>query len=290
MKDSYSQLPSKTVKIINEIPEDVKNSVLYVMETGYLTSESCPSSSRMQTDSFFFIYVIHGKGIVEYDGSVYNALSGQCVFLDSRHPHLYRPDPEDPWEVIWVKFNGNSARYYYSKFTSRKCCVFIPQNPADIKAIMTKIVSNNVHKCENTEIINTKLLTDLLTSVLINYCIYTNNMDKFMSKLYAIKDYLDRHFTESINLDSLEERFYISKYYLTREFKKEFGVTIIKYILNKRIEYAKELLKFTDKTIDEISEICGFNDQSYFSKQFKKYENVTCLEYRKNQQTEKNIC
>ncbi|MDE6103821.1 MAG: AraC family transcriptional regulator, partial [Oscillospiraceae bacterium] len=106
--------------------------------------------------------------------------------------------------------------------------------------------------------------------------------DKSKYKIFSVRDYLDKHFTDAINLDDLAERFYISKFYLTREFKKEFGITIIHYILNKRMEYAKELLTFTDKTVEEISEICGFNDQSYFSRQFKKSENITCMSYRKN--------
>ncbi|MBQ3939804.1 MAG: helix-turn-helix transcriptional regulator, partial [Oscillospiraceae bacterium] len=53
------------------------------------------------------------------------------------------------------------------------------------------------------------------------------------------------------------------------------------YIISKRINYAKRLLRFTDKPVEEISELCGFNDQSYFSKQFKKAENVTCLAFRR---------
>ena len=53
------------------------------------------------------------------------------------------------------------------------------------------------------------------------------------------------------------------------------------HIIALRINYAKRLLRFTDKSVEEISVLCGFNDQSYFSKQFKKAENVTCLAFRR---------
>ena len=73
----------------------------------------------------------------------------------------------------------------------------------------------------------------------------------------------------------------MSKFYLTKEFKKAYGVTISKYIISRRINYAKRLLRFTEKPIDEISEICGFYDTSYFNKQFKASEDITPFKYRK---------
>lgn len=282
LQNSLDYFSQKDIQITNTVSKDTEKSVLYIHQAGYFSSETCPSSKRFQLDSFFFLYVVSGKGIVEYDGSIYNASAGQCLFLNCCNPHSYRSDPEDPWEVMWLRFNGTSAQYYYSLFTREKCCVFIPNNPQSIKIILSQIINNNTHKTENTEIINAKLLTDLLTSIVTGYCIYKECSDKSKYKIFSVRDYLDKHFTDAINLDDLAERFYISKFYLTREFKKEFGITIIRYILNKRMEYAKELLTFTDKTVEEISEICGFNDQSYFSRQFKKSENETCMSYRKN--------
>lgn len=281
MQNSFNYFSPKDIRINNIVSKDAENSLLHIHETGYLTSESVPPSKRFQMDAFFFLYVVSGKGIVEYDGSVYKADSKQCIFLDCRRPHSYQSDPDDPWEVMWLRFNGISAQYYYSLFTREKCCVFIPNNPQVIKIIISQIINNNNQKSEHTEVLNAKLITDLMTSIITEYCIYKDCSDKSKYKIFSVIEYLDKNFTESINLDDLAERFYISKFYLTREFKKEFGITIIQYIINKRIEYAKELLTFTDKTIEEISEICGFHDQCYFSKQFKKAENVTCLSYRK---------
>lgn len=48
-----------------------------------------------------------------------------------------------------------------------------------------------------------------------------------------------------------------------------------------KINYAKHLLRFSDMSIEEIAHLCGFNDQSYFARQFKKSENMTCFAYRK---------
>ena len=100
-------------------------------------------------------------------------------------------------------------------------------------------------------------------------------------KLYQILAYINEHFDESVNLDSLANRFYVSKYHLSREFKKEFNQTIIQYLLNKRITYAKELLRFTDMSIGEIAQKCGIGDMNYFNKVFRKVEGSTASEYRR---------
>lgn len=69
------------------------------------------------------------------------------------------------------------------------------------------------------------------------------------SKLKQILHYLDEHYTETISLDFLAEEFYISKYYLAREFKKEYGTTIIRYVLAKKnhpCQRASALQQFLD--------------------------------------------
>ena len=87
--------------------------------------------------------------------------------------------------------------------------------------------------------------------------------------------------TENISLDQLAEQFFISKYYLSREFKKEFGTTVIQYVLAKRINNAKELLRYSNSSIEEIAHLCGIDDASYFNKVFRKMEGCTASEYRK---------
>lgn len=281
MSSSNDFFNGKFVHIDNIIKKEISDIMLHVTHAGYFTSDNCPRQKKTTDGDFFFMITTKGKGIVKYNDVLNNVSEGECVFLDCRLPHYYLPEPEDPWEVTWINFNGPSAEYYYETFLKQKGNVFVPQNFEIIRVILTKIVDNNLHRSEATDMLNAKLVTDLLTSAILNNNTYDDCTNKSKHKLFTIREYLDNNFTDQINLDELAENFFISKFYLTREFKKTFGTTIIQYILNKRIEYAKELLTYTNKSIEEISEACGFNDQSYFSRQFRKAENTTCLAYRK---------
>lgn len=268
------------IRIRNTPTINAANNLLYVQEVGCLPSELAGKTLLKQIDSYLIIFVLKGQGYVKYDGVEYRVSEGQGVFIDCKTEHAYRSDTKNPWEVLWLHFNGNSAAYYYRIFQKEGCCVFFPQCIKDLTSIVYEIIANNAHKTSNTEIINSKLITDILTMILSNPSIQGPNED-YSYQMKSVKEYIDSHFTESINLDELSGAFYMNKYYLTREFKKEYGETIFQHIINRRINYAKELLLSTDKTIEEIALLSGFNDQCYFSRQFKKIVGVSSLNYRR---------
>ncbi|MBO4887292.1 MAG: helix-turn-helix domain-containing protein [Firmicutes bacterium] len=68
--------------------------------------------------------------------------------------------------------------------------------------------------------------------------------------------------------------------YLTSKFKAETGKTIGEYILSQQMEYAKTLLKSTNRPVQEIAEQLGFATQSHFGKRFREYTGCSPSEYR----------
>lgn len=99
--------------------------------------------------------------------------------------------------------------------------------------------------------------------------------------LQNVKDYLDQHYAEKISLDNLAEIFYINKFYLTRIFKEQFGLSVSNYLLSVRITHAKQLLRFSDFSIEKIGQECGIDDSNYFSRIFKRVEGISPGEFRK---------
>lgn len=271
----------KIIRLRSTPTKHTKNNLLYMQEVGILPSESAGYTKRKQIDSYLIILVDKGKGFIEINNTEYIMNKGQCAFIDCKIEHSYKCDKNDPWEVKWLHFNGISAKYYFDLFSKESCCVFTPRLINVLNAKVCEIITNNAHKNNKTEIINANLITDILTAILTNEVIPENG-EKSVNQMKSVKEYIDNHFTESINLDKISSEFYMNKYYITREFKKEYGETIFQHIIRRRIDYAKELLATTNKTIDEISHLCGFNDQCYFSRQFKKIEGISSLNYRKN--------
>lgn len=99
-------------------------------------------------------------------------------------------------------------------------------------------------------------------------------------KLKKATDYIKSHFNEDISLSLVSEHLQVSEAYLSRLFTKETDESFIKYLTRLRIEKAKELLKCSDLTINEISILVGYNNQEHFSRVFKKYEGYSPNRFR----------
>lgn len=83
--------------------------------------------------------------------------------------------------------------------------------------------------------------------------------------------YFEDHYAEKISLDGIAENMYLSPFYISRIFKSEIGDTPIHYLINIRLERAKELLEsgFAG-SVQEVAAQVGYDDVYHFSKLFKK--------------------
>lgn len=105
------------------------------------------------------------------------------------------------------------------------------------------------------------------------------------SVLINVKSYIENNYMNSqLSTHFLSKQFCISLGYLSASYKKEFGITISKHIISLRMDYAKELLLKTRLCIMDIAQNCGFNNQSYFMRTFKKYEECTPSEFHEKLQ------
>ena len=94
--------------------------------------------------------------------------------------------------------------------------------------------------------------------------------------------YIDQHYTEKITLEQVAAQSHVNNTYMSELFKKEIGITLNDYINNRRVIHACERLRFSNCSMGEIAEQCGFSDQNYFTKVFKKFLNTTPSSYRAN--------
>lgn len=99
-----------------------------------------------------------------------------------------------------------------------------------------------------------------------------------------VRRYIDNHFKENLTLDQLAEMVHISKYYLAHTFQEEFHTSPISYLIARRIQESRFLLRETDLSLSQIAQILGFSSLSYFSQSFRRLEGVSPIEYRKHRQ------
>lgn len=230
---------------------------------------------------------------------IYFLISGQCEFfiqdktflisqnsiifipIDVIHRNTYNSKNCERIIInISEKYiNPNLSTQIQKIFEKR---VFVPDNFEFIKSLITKI-GNEYKKGDE---ISTELIKAYLTELFSYFIRNENNYVTITTSNPAIErlvKYINANFNQSITLESSANILNLNISYLSRLFSKNTGFNFKEYLLTIRIKNAKNMLKNTNNSIKQIAYDCGFNDSNYFSKTFKKFTNLTPLQYRKHE-------
>ena len=94
-------------------------------------------------------------------------------------------------------------------------------------------------------------------------------------------DYIESNLHMPLRIDEVAEHVNLSAGYLSVLFRRETGTAFSDYVLRRRIDTAQNMLRYSDYTSTEISEILAFSSQSYFIRCFRKQAGMTPSEYRR---------
>ena len=100
--------------------------------------------------------------------------------------------------------------------------------------------------------------------------------------LMQVTNYVQHNLSRPVDVDDLAKTLFISRTHLASRFKQETGMTLTDFILGEKVEEAKRLLRYSDKSLTLIANYLGFSSQSHFTRIFKKYSGQTPREYREN--------
>lgn len=138
---------------------------------------------------------------------------------------------------------------------------------------------------ETVKAINRNMIFSYINimKVLAEYLTSTNKsfeQNENLPKLVA--EYINKNYPYKISLSILSQKFECCNATLTNSFKKEYKMSIMTYISKIRLKKAAEMLQKSRKSIKEISNLCGFSDQNYFSKVFSKHYGCSPSKFKNN--------
>lgn len=268
-------------RILYTPSEFARTNLFYLQEIGSLQAIKPHISKRQNLMSYLFFYITSGSGILNYDGKEYSISAGDCVFINCQTPYFHQSSC-DLWSLNWIHFYGPNIHSIYLKYMERGGQpVFHP----DTLSRLDNHWQHLQHLALSSDYIRDMRINEHLFSIitLIMEESWNPNAKLLSSKqqsLIDVKEYLDAHYAEKITLDKLSDEFLINKYYLERIFKEQFGASIMNYLLSIRITHAKQLLRFSDKSVEQIGLECGISPLYYFSRIFKQTEGMSPSEYR----------
>lgn len=261
-----------------------KNNLLYVQEVGTLQSLQPHRCVREKLDSFLLMIVTEGKGSLAIGGKHVDVEAGDCAWIDCMEHYEHISDADNAWKLAWVHFNGRSARSFYELFLkyNQNANVFHVSNVVSFTDTIKELRSKQAEKNVLSEIVCGELLLHLLHMVLGT--IAGASMAESESEQQAageIREFINEQYVEKNVFTLLEEAFSKSISDLNAIFGKAYGISMEEYISNRRYNAAKELLRFSVKSMEAVAEESGIGDLIAMQQLFRDNEGMSAEEYRK---------
>ena len=233
------------------------------------------------------VLLLTGSGSYYVEGSNYQLISGDIVLVGSRCVHKPHFDPGIIYERIILYISpellrqGSSSDYSLEDiFSGKKSHVLRPSDT--FRRRMLSLTAQLEEEMSGTEPGSSVLARCTLFEILVRI---GREMTEDISSLpapFSPKDekireilrYIDRNLSEELSIDALASKFYISKYHMMRRFREETGSSIHTYLSDKRLLWARDMIKDGVSATDACFR-SGFRSYSAFSRAFGKLFGVT---------------
>ena len=218
---------------------------------------------------YYLLHLIEkGEGYIERNGIKTHLSAGNAFLIRPDEVTLYCSDEDNPWEYVWIAFDGAFAKTLIERTTDKLCMEY---QKSGLIALKTAMGRDNLDylTCLN-------LLFEVLNA--IKTASKTQEMDEISTALH----YLENNYFCHISITALAAQFGFSRAYFSTLFVKRTGETPYDYLTKIRIERAKEYLKQGQHSIEEIAYSVGFTSLQRFSEAFKKRSGLSPLQYRKS--------
>lgn len=232
-------------------------------------------------NSYCILYSSNSHGKLYYKNNTYTIKAHSVLFIDCNFSHRIELSGTEKSDFQVAYLNGSSIRYLYNLFTENDFFICDLQPLSDIPFIFKKLLKSCKHDSKYSELIISNLISNLLTSLLLNKESNFNLENNAPKYILDIKSLLDHNYAHSYSLSELAKQHNINKYKLVRDFTNYISISPINYLIKRRIEIAKKLLKTTTLSINEISYSVGIQNTNHFINLFRKTTNTTPLNYRK---------
>lgn len=225
-------------------------------------------------------YILKGKGVFIISGNSYELSEDDIFFCPINTTYSYFQNSDEPWEYIWVGFNGHCAKELSEK------SLFDNQNPTfrNMNKQILQVFLNFFSQDLNMYVSELFLKAEMYK--LFALFIQIRNPETLPIKkqksidIVKIMEYIENNFQNpSLSTAYIAQKFYINSNYLSKKFSERTKIPISKYIMFLRLKKASELLMSSGLSIKEIALKVGYTDPFFFSNLFKKYYNVAPKHY-----------
>ncbi len=229
---------------------------------GHQDCEPCHSYGPAIRVNYLIHCVLKGEGVLNAPNGDFRVKQGQIFLIKPGDVNTYEADEKNPWEYIWVEFNGKIAE----KLKEIDC----PVIDCDTSIFL------NLWNIRNIEEFKEEYAVSYLFS-LIPALLRKEDKKDITGK---IKNYINSNYMLDVNVENLSCNMGYTRQHISRVFKKDMGMSVQQYLIKTRLENAQKML-LKGFSVYETAFMCGYNDAFNFSKSFKSMYNISPKQWQK---------
>lgn len=233
--------------------------------------------------SYLLVFTMEGAGKLVYNEKEETVHAGEGFLIDCSRPHSYQTI-RGHWNFVSIHLDGASMQEFFRLFSQNGSVTFSYSSGSKLDLYLRELLGLQGHFTRHKNLLVNRILTDLMTELVFQQKNKdsTNRGHNAAPFVESARDYIHIHFQENLTVDTLAEYFHVSKFHFSREFKRATGYSPYQYLSNYRLNYSKDLLKYSTYSISEIAEKSGFSSQQNFQVFFKNKEHCSPSFFRKS--------
>ncbi|MBP1989928.1 AraC family transcriptional regulator [Paenibacillus eucommiae] len=254
---------------------------------GYEYDEPAGLANREQGRVDFLLSYLHRGTMKVKIANQEQIISAGTVFIGKPYERQYYAKiGEEPTESYWLHFTGYGVTELLIKAKLWGDSFFVTGINDDIPRLFERIIEEEAERQINFEHISASLLQELIFTISRNISIkeQIKDMNPRELDLHTSFNLLHKNYAKKLTVTELAAHIGLSTSRYTSVFKQYTGLSPQQYLIQYRLQKAKELINNTQLNIRQIAALVGFDDQMYFSRLFKKYEHMSPIEFRKKSQ------
>lgn len=233
--------------------------------------------SHMHTDYFELTIVTEGRGIVSTNNIDTEVSKGDIYLSLPYDTHKITSSTSDPLQFDFLSFNTTDPQQI-DKLATIQSTFKYPKLRSFTDDFISKLANLIIKEFSSQSILSEKIVSSLLNLIIlysINNFHQSRNVVKYSLQApdilcYQVMNYIDTHLTTLKNLEQVSEVFNYNYSYLSMLFKKITKTSISDFFIQKKFDYAKQLI-IEGKKVYEVANILNYSNQYTFSKGFKKH-------------------
>ncbi len=257
---------------------------LYLVHCGQQQCTPGYTYNHKVPNEYHVHFILEGKGVLEINDKLYHLKKDDIFLIPKDHPIHYFADDENPWEYMWITFDGEMAATYLShmELTADTPVIHSTIPNKVYMPIIQKILDTNELTFAN-EIKRVGFLYEIISTIIDAQSAVRREKKQYDYSGATYVDYALQYIKfnyDHIKVNDIAQYIGINRSYLTAIFKKQLNISPQEYLVSFRLKKAAELLKTTNMSIQDVSASIGYENALTFSKMFKQTYGICPKNYR----------